>query len=184
MTNDQAARLRAKLLCALCQSKPTLSLTMRPAKAVDVLEVSGEDVDDVVAAINKIGVVTVRATDVEWKVAAAVDAKPSDDVTAVFEHWRDKTTGRAKMTPARKRAITARLREGYTVDQLTSACDELFRSDFHVDGGYTDVLYFAGSTEKLDRLLAAVKKTEDAKPTAQMDEELRRILRAQRQRNR
>jgi hypothetical protein len=57
-----------------------------------------------------------------------------DDVRTVFDAWvsiceRDRS--RTKLTADRRNKIKARLREGYTVDDLIATCHGVMRSDFH-----------------------------------------------------
>lgn len=64
-----------------------------------------------------------------------VDGDPkSDPVREVFDHWvatMGKKTG-AKLSADRRRKIQARLREGYTVDQLKQAVDGCAASAYHM----------------------------------------------------
>ena len=49
---------------------------------------------------------------------------PIDDVRAVFDYWRERLDHpKAKLDDKRKRAIVARLKDGYTVDDLKLAVD-------------------------------------------------------------
>lgn len=177
-------KLRAKLLVALCHTKPSLAMTMRLSKARQVLEISSDEyLQAVVSELNETGLVCVTMNDIA--ISVAVNGGNADDVATVFEHWKmRKGAGRATLTPKRKRVIVARLRDRYTVEQLTAACDELFKSEFHTSGGYTDVEHFAGSVERVDKWLekAAIRVKSDS--CDQVDDELMRIRREQKRRNR
>jgi hypothetical protein len=54
-------------------------------------------------------------------------------VAEVFGHWVEVTgrNGRTKLTTMRRKAVAARLKEGYTVDDLRQAIDGCARSPFH-----------------------------------------------------
>lgn len=49
----------------------------------------------------------------------------------VFDYWRAKLHPRAKLTVKRRKYICARLRDGYTVEQLKRAVDGCAASSFH-----------------------------------------------------
>jgi len=65
------------------------------------------------------------------------------DVRLVFDHWVlvMKKTGQAKLTKKRSSCVTARLREGYTTDQLKSAIDGCARSPHHMGQNDTGTVY-------------------------------------------
>lgn len=57
----------------------------------------------------------------------------ADSVQQVFAHWQSvHRKPRAILTPKRRRAIQARLREGFTVERLLAAIDGATHSDFHM----------------------------------------------------
>lgn len=60
-------------------------------------------------------------------------AKP-DLVQTVFNHWITVMgkTAATKLTPARRKKVQARLKEGYTVDQLMTAINGCAKSPFHM----------------------------------------------------
>lgn len=64
----------------------------------------------------------------------------STDVRQVFEYWvsiMGKVPSRTKLTPERRRLIQARLRDGYSVEDMNAAIAGCFHSDFHMArGGY------------------------------------------------
>jgi len=66
-------------------------------------------------------------------VAPAAEAEsPRDVALRVFGYWQKRTGHhRAKMTPERARKILARLREGYSEDDLRRAIDGCAASAFH-----------------------------------------------------
>ena len=62
--------------------------------------------------------------------------KPADlkkDVDIIFAHWQKVMDHpAAKLLPVREKLIKARLREGYTVDQVKQAIDGCRSSKFHM----------------------------------------------------
>lgn len=114
--------------------------------------------------------------------------KPSsdvEDVRAVFTHWLAITkhdAARTKLTKERRAKIVARLREGYTVDQLKQAIDGCAKSPFHSgdnDRGqrYDDIvttLKSGSSVEQhIERLTGSA--TSRGRAAASSDEELREM---------
>jgi hypothetical protein len=92
-------------------------------------------------------------------------AGPSDtaDVRAVFEHWATKQaaltgvpTRRLKLTKDRRGKVRARLREGYSVDDLQRAVDGIFATDFNVEKGFTDLTLACRDAAHVDRYSATV----------------------------
>lgn len=78
------------------------------------------------------------------------------EVLIVLEYWRTKTgrPERTEYTSARLGIVRARIRDGYSVEQLKKAVDGLMSSDWHVQGRYTDTSH-AFKTERLERWLSA-----------------------------
>lgn len=69
---------------------------------------------------------------------AVIDPPPASPAVQVFNHWKlAMKHPNAKFTPERRRRVEARLREGYTVDELKAAIDGCLLSTFH-QGGNTD----------------------------------------------
>lgn len=58
----------------------------------------------------------------------------ADDSQLIFDYWClvMKKTGAAKFTPERKKAVAARISEGYSVDHIKQAIDGCARSDYHM----------------------------------------------------
>jgi uncharacterized protein YdaU (DUF1376 family) len=60
------------------------------------------------------------------------EPKASKDAESVFLYWQQQThKPSAKFTPGRKRKVQARLKEGYSVEQLKNAIDGCLASEFH-----------------------------------------------------
>ncbi len=75
-------------------------------------------------------------------------------VRGVVDYWREKLSPRAKVTPARMRRVRARLREGYSVEELRRAVDGCASSPFHREGHHTDLELIARSAAHVDRFIA------------------------------
>lgn len=63
-------------------------------------------------------------------------------INSVFAHWQkvmDHPT--AKLIKVREKAIAARLKEGYTVEQITAAIDGCRRSKFHMGENDSGIVY-------------------------------------------
>ena len=80
-----------------------------------------------------------------------------DAIKAVFEHWRSAMNRpTAKLTSDRKSVISARLRDGYSVQDCCAAIDALAQSKFHRgenDAGkrYDDLRYALKDGSTLER---------------------------------
>ena len=81
------------------------------------------------------------------------------DIKTIFDHWRSATgRSRAKLNDTHKGHIRARLREGYTVDELIRATDSCVADPWHQgenDRGtpYLDIKHIYGSQERTERHL-------------------------------
>lgn len=169
-------RLRARVLFYFAQSKPgrrrlrretvtqLLELHDEATWKLDLLRALRALPPEVVCTVSDSGDVTLASgppKDAGSDVHAA-------DVEAVFEGWRV-ATGRTRGTildASRRAIIESRLRDGYSVEQLVSACAGIMSSTFHTgdnDNGsiYTDLkhaLKDAAAIEKfaaMDRHLSA-----------------------------
>jgi hypothetical protein len=84
----------------------------------------------------------------------------ADDLTAIFDYWCSvmNKRGTAKFTEDRKRAVKARMKEGYTAAHIMQAIDGCSRSDFHMarDGKnttvYDDLAMICKSGSQLEKL--------------------------------
>jgi hypothetical protein len=88
----------------------------------------------------------------------------SDSVRAVFDHWATKRAAttrtpvaRLKLTAERRRKIQARLREGYTADDLQLAIDGIFATPFNVEKGFLDVELACRDAAHVDRYSATAR---------------------------
>jgi hypothetical protein len=92
-------------------------------------------------------------------------------IREVFEHWRRvmEKNDRAVLAGKRAKAVQARLREGYTVEQLCRAVDGCKRSPHHQgknDSGvvYDDLELICRSAVKVDAFLALAGGKAEARP--------------------
>lgn len=100
--------------------------------------------------------------------AAAHEARTSDAVQRVFDHWAagEKRTGgnsRPMLTPDRRKRIKARLDDGFTVEQLCECIDGFHASPFHLgqndrDTRYTDLMTMLKSSQQVDAGIQKAKQ--------------------------
>jgi hypothetical protein len=83
--------------------------------------------------------------------AVSVPKAHRDAWKRIWAYWL-KATGktRSKPTPERKRAVLARLRDGYSEDDIKRAVDGCLSSEHHVDGGHIDLTLIARNGSKLE----------------------------------
>ena len=85
-------------------------------------------------------------------------------VQAVFEAWRETLNHpEAKLTPKRRKHVEARLRDGYTVEQLVAAINGCRASPYHQGENETGTVYddlelICRSGEKVEAFLARLKE--------------------------
>jgi len=149
--------LRRKLLISIAASKPQRKFAVTYGKMATTLECEESEVERVVGSLVNKALQVKSLSGQRFEVAWA-DGRDEREAQCqqVFEHWRALRSHpeRLKLTPQRKRLILARLGEKYTVQQLCLACDQLMESTHHIRGGYLDVAYFAGTSERVDEWLA------------------------------
>lgn len=90
----------------------------------------------------------------------------STDVRRAFDRWLNvmgKNPKTTKLTPERRRAIQARLKEGYTVDRIMRAIDGCANSDFHMARGehqhgrrFNDLTLICRSGSKIEEFEAMI----------------------------
>lgn len=135
--NARAARLYARILVfyALHQADVSaMSYTIEASKISELLEIP-EDREPVKIALESCQIAGERvkrsATGITLDLASHRGLSPAESVRVVFEYWRTTTGKRGKLSEKRKTKIKARLREGYTVEDLKLAIDGLSASDWH-----------------------------------------------------
>lgn len=80
----------------------------------------------------------------------------AEQAQEIFEFWArvfGKGAG-TKFTPGRRKAVLARLKEGYTVERLKRAILGCAGSEFHVKGGHTDLTLICRNGEKVEQFEA------------------------------
>lgn len=88
-------------------------------------------------------------------VAPLVGKADSGVVREIFDYWRRVTSrnGRTQLTPTRRKKIAARLKDS-TPEEIRSAIDGNWASDFHRDKGFTDIELICRSRDKLEEFAA------------------------------
>ena len=162
------ARLRARIVWSLAKARFLRGATTATFKRSDVAKMLEIDLDreaeDPFGGIDAVVMLLPEDGRPAWDGDDLTISDPDkyrnapdeDEVIQVLEYWRVKT-GRSERTDfsaTRKGVIRARLRDGYSVEQLFRAVDALMRSSFHVDGGYTDATH-AFRADRLERWLTA-----------------------------
>ena len=95
------------------------------------------------------------------------------EIQDVFDFW--KTTfgknDRTVLDNKRKAKIQARLRDGYTVEELKLAVVNCSKSDFHVSGNYTDIELICRDVTKTDSFIS-LSGNSAQKPAREQTQEL------------
>lgn len=82
---------------------------------------------------------------------------PPGAVQRVFEYHAEKTGHGGRLTPEKRKRITARLREGFSVEDLCTAVDGLLLDEWHVDKGNTTVTCTFRNAEKVEKFVALAR---------------------------
>lgn len=71
----------------------------------------------------------------------------------IFEFWKSVfgKDGSTKFSDKRKAKVTARLKDGYTIDEIKQAIVNVSKNDFNVANGYTDLELICRDVEHLER---------------------------------
>ena len=78
-----------------------------------------------------------------------------NEVAEVFEFWKT-TFGKmatTKLSDERKRKIIARLKDGYTVEQIKQAIVNCSQNEFNIAGGHTDIELICRDVKHLERYM-------------------------------
>lgn len=80
----------------------------------------------------------------------------TNDINIVFLFWKEvfKKTDRTQLKGVRETKIKARLKEGYTVDEIKQAILNISCSQHHIDGGHTDIELICRDQSHLDKYIA------------------------------
>ncbi len=110
---------------------------------------------------------------------AAPDPGVEAQVVRIFKQWRRRMnkTETTKLTDGRRRVILARLKEGYTEEQMLGAIDGCAASEFHMGGNetktaYNDLTHILRNGEKLEQFQ---EQREEQDPTSHVDPEIQRL---------
>lgn len=78
------------------------------------------------------------------------------NINTIFNFWKEtfKKTDRTVLKGVRETKIRARLNEGYTVDEIKQAVLNVSCSQYHIDGGHTDIELICRDQSKLDKNIA------------------------------
>ena len=78
------------------------------------------------------------------------------DINNVFLFWKNvfKKTDRTKLEGKRLTKIKARLKDGYSVDEIKTAIANVSKSQWHIDNGQTDIELICRDQINLDKYLA------------------------------
>ena len=96
-----------------------------------------------------------------------------DNTSCVFEFWKTTfgKTDQVKLSKKRESKIQARLKSGYTIEDLKTAILGCSLSDYHIQNGFTDIELICREPEKTDAFIAKYKKLNpqatEQKPQAQ-----------------
>lgn len=106
----------------------------------------------------------------ELKLADEPVVDEDEGAKEVFEYWQRAMMPGAKLTVDRLRRIKARMKEGFTAEQLKKAIDAATRDDFLMGwspqsrkGGYRDVKTVLRDAAQVERLIASDANYEPAK---------------------
>jgi uncharacterized phage protein (TIGR02220 family) len=107
------------------------------------------------------------------------DKVSPSETNQIFTYWKEvmKKTSMAKLTEKRRKSIQARLREGYSVDQIKQAIDGCAKSSYHMgqnDSGtvYDDLTLICRSGDKLEQFANNIGKEP---PTGKKEQPGKRI---------
>lgn len=97
--------------------------------------------------------------------------KTIDPVVTVYEHWKAamNLNGHTKLTEGRRRAIRARLNEGYAVEQLLQAVAGCAASEWHQGQNdrkrpYNDLTLICRNGEKVEQFIGLKPREEKREP--------------------
>lgn len=78
-----------------------------------------------------------------------------ENINTIFEFWKSifSKTEKVVLSDKRKTKILARLKQGYTVDEIKQAIVNCSQSDYHIKNAYTDIELICREPEKLDRFI-------------------------------
>lgn len=100
-----------------------------------------------------------------------------DNISCVFEFWKTTfgKTDQVKLSKKRESKIQARLKSGYTIEDLKTAILGCSLSDYHIQNGFTDIELICREPEKTDAFIAKYKKL-NPQPTEQKPQAQARVI--------
>lgn len=113
--------------------------------------------------------IRILATGVRVSFVDAGDVAPK--VRQVLEYWKEKTEQpKARLLPERRACVAARMRQGFTVEDLCKAVDGLASSDFHMGRNdptkvHNDIRLVCRNGSNVERFMAMADN--GGKPKAQ-----------------
>ncbi|USU94160.1 YdaU family protein [Acinetobacter pittii] len=96
-----------------------------------------------------------------------------NEIQEVFEFWKVTFNKRSNtvLDKNRKSKIQARLKEGYAVQDIKQAILGCSKSEYHIQGGYTDIELICREASKLDRFIEMSNPTQIAVHTESESEQ-------------
>lgn len=87
---------------------------------------------------------------------AKITSESTTDINNVFLFWKSafNKSARTKLEGKRLASIKARLKEGYSVDEIKTAISNVSKSQWHLDNGQTDIELICRNQINLDKYLA------------------------------
>lgn len=80
----------------------------------------------------------------------------TNNINTVFLFWKEtfKKSDRSILKGARETKIKARLKDGYSVDEIKQAIINVSSSQYHIENGYTDIELICRNQVNLDKYIA------------------------------
>lgn len=99
-----------------------------------------------------------------------IDERATRDVESIFTYWKEKLVKpRSELNASRIGKISARLKQGYSVDELKLAIDGVFKSDWHMGRNgtpqYNDFRTIFRDDGQVDKFIMLAKAKEPEKVT-------------------
>jgi len=107
------------------------------------------------------------------------------DCESIFEFWKlsMNKTSRTILNKDRKSKIKARLKEGYSVDEIKLAITNCSRSAWNMNNSVNDIEYICRNQQNLDKMLATTQHLANTgqqvavhQPTQSFDDALKRVF--------
>lgn len=101
----------------------------------------------------------------------------TNNIDNVFLFWKEtfKKTDRTMLKGVRETKIKARLKEGYTVDEIKQAILNVSCSQHHIDGGHNDIELICRDQSHLDKYIAMGGEKKINAPSEQQKKEYKEV---------